>query len=138
MATLGRGACLALLILTICTLGADKNSENTKGEIKTRYDLNGRPVNQGLERKGMHSVVGTATLASGTVTLKLNTSTQRGKQDVSFIDSSTYTGKAWTLYPGDTAVYKMLAVSGTEFIIKVIRGSEWSDTARVYFQLEGE
>ena len=112
--------------------------EDTKGEVKTRYDISGRPVNQALYAKGYHQVVGNARLVSGLDTLELNTSTTNGRQDISYSSDSTYHGIVWSSHAGDTGLYMVEPISGTSFIIKVAKKSVWSDTAYVRFTLQGE
>lgn len=106
-----------------------------KRQIKTQYDIYGRPVNQAQNAKGHHMVVGSTKLVSGVDTLTLNTSTTDGKQDISYMADSTYSGRAWSLSASNSNRYWIVPLSGTQFIVK---SSSGTDTATVRFILEGE
>lgn len=109
--------------------------EIVKGQVKTRYGPDGRPVNQSEYAKGKHTVVGSCTLVNGVDTISLNTSTQNGQQDVSFIDNSTYFGQAWIVGGNGGKTYEIRAIAGNKF---VIASSDTTDTSTVNFQVEGE
>ena len=79
-------------------------------KVKTVYDHNGRPINQGQDRKGWHRVGGSVTLSSGRAIVTLNTSAAEGRQDVGFISDSTYAGTAWSLDTNNGKTYKIYAV----------------------------
>lgn len=106
-----------------------------KGQIKTNYDINGRPVNQAQNAKGFHRVIGSTKLSGGVDTVTLNTSMSDGRQDVSFISSGTYHGLAWSLSASNDSTYKVIPLSGTKFIIKSSGGT---DTATVKYIVSGE
>ena len=125
-----------ILAFFICAVVVGQ--DNTKKEILTRYLISGRVANQAQDAKGMHEVLGSVTLSSSTATVTLNTSTAEGKQDISFRDSTTYTGQVFSMNPNDTAIYRVVAVSGKQFTIKVLRASDWSNTATVKYVLRGE
>lgn len=129
---------IILLLLFSMVYSQEDNSEKVKKQVKTVYDINGRPINQSQNSKGIHTVKGVVTLSSGTATITLNTSTENGKQDISFLADSTYSGSAWTLNSSDTAIYRVRPISGTQFIISVIKPSDFSSTATVRYQVQGE
>ncbi len=107
-----------------------------KRQIKTRYDINGRAVNQSQDAKGHHRVVGSCTLSSGVDTVSLNTSTADGKNDISFISSSTFSGRVWSANLANRSkTYSIMPLSGTKFVVV---SSDTSDTAAVQFVVEGE
>lgn len=139
----------SLLLLFIGTVDDNAHSANAKddnksiarqveivkGQIKTNYDITGRPVNQAEDAKGRHRVLGSATLVNGVDTISLNTSTQNGRQDVSFIDNSTYFGQAWIVGGNGGKTYEIRAIAGNKFVIV---SSDTTDTNTVNFQVEGE
>ncbi len=110
-------------------------TKRVKGEIKTIYTIGGRPINQSVDAKGLHRVFGSTKLTAGVDTLILNTAIGGGLQDVSFISSSTYWGRAWSLDPANDSTYKVIPLSGNKFIVKSSGGT---DTATVNFVVEGE
>ena len=81
------------LILLCSTLFA----QDAEKKVKTNYDINGNPVNQSQDSKGLHRVVGLVKLVGGKAAVFLNSSTAEGRQDISFIADSTYNGIAWSL-----------------------------------------
>lgn len=124
-------------IALLCSLVlAQDEKQNVEGKVKTRYDINGNPINQGLNAKGLHRVVGSTKLVSGLSLITLNTSTANGQQDVSFTDSTTYGGKAWSAALANRAKrYSILPVSGKQFYVV---SSDNTDTVTVRFEVEGE
>lgn len=129
---------LALMVLSACVFAdsTDVKVQQSEGKTKTRYDINGRPVNQGLNVKGFHRVVGSVRLSSGTATVNLNTSTDGGKQDISFTSATTYSGRAWTLSISDRSkVYSVKPINGKKFSVV---SSDTADATTVHFEVEGE
>jgi len=110
-------------------------SKQVELKIKTTYDENGRPVNRGQSRKGWHRVSGSMVLTDGETIVTVNTSTGLGRQDVSFIDSTTYTGVAWSLDTTNTNRYWIIPLSGKSFRIKSSNGA---DVSTVSWKVEGE
>ena len=107
-----------------------------KRQIKTRYDITGRVVNQRQDSKGYHRIVDSASLSNGVDTITLNTSITNGQQDVSFLDATTFFGTAWAsslTSRGNT--YTIIPLSATQFIVV---SSDTTDSATVRFQVEGE
>ena len=133
---------LLAIIVGFCSLDA-KIAPPTEGDqaklvqkkIRTIYDSNGRPVNQGQDRKGWHQVAGSTKLSSGKATVTLNTSTTQGRQDISFLSSVTYRGIASSLDTTNTNRYWIVPLGGTSFRIK---SSDGADTATVQWKVEGE
>lgn len=111
------------------------DDQTVTGQIKTTYDINGRPINSREQNKGWHRVLGIATLASGVDTITLNKSIADGKQDLSFLADSTYGGRAWSLRQSNTNTYRIIPISPIQFIVK---SSDGADTAVVRFLVEGE
>lgn len=103
--------------------------------VTTAYDIYGRPVDQSQYNKGLHTVMGVTTLASGVDTLSLNTSVAEGRQDISFQSETTYHGTAWSLDATNTNTYRVIPLSGHRFVVK---SSSGVDTATVRFFLEGQ
>ena len=113
-----------------------KATRLVKRQIKTRYDINGRPVNQSQDAKGFHRIVGSCTLSSGVDTISLNTSTADGRNDISFISSSTFSGTVWSANIANRSkTYSIMPLSGTRFVVV---SSDTGDTAAVQFVVEGE
>ena len=104
-------------------------------KIKTNYDENGRPINQGQGQKGQHRIVGSTTLSGGKATITVNTSTAQGRQDVGFLSSTTYRGHAWSLDTTNTNRYWIVPLSGKIFMVK---SSDGADSATVQWKVEGE
>lgn len=129
------GLSLGLFLLAIVPIIDGQAADDTEQRVKTIYDADGRPVNQAIDSKGWHQVTGQVKLASGRSTVTLNTSTADGKQDVSFRDSSTYRGSAWSLDTSNAYTYRVIPLSGARF---QIRSSEPTDTATVRYRVEGE
>ena len=141
--------CKLFIILTlICFDAVVLNSaiaENTvdvvQGLVKTVYDITGRPVNQSEDAKGFHRVADSVTLTAGSAQITLNTSTADGKQDVSFIGSSTYNGSAWTTDSTSNNTYKVYPLTSYIFKIKSYDSTgsfDATDVSTVYYRLEGE
>lgn len=108
-------------------------SGDPDGKIKTVYSTSGRPVNQSEQAKGWHRVSDSVQLSAGQTTVTLNTSTENGAYDVSFLNFGTYHGQA---HSSDTSkTYRVIPLTGSQFLIK---SSDGSDTATVYFTVEGE
>lgn len=105
------------------------------GKIKTIYTTAGRPTQQARASKGWHQVADSVKLVAGRAIVSLNTSTARGRQDVSFISKVTYRGMAFNLDTLSITTYKLTPLSGTKFLIK---SSSTTDQALVYFLVEGE
>jgi hypothetical protein len=110
-------------------------ADETEGKVKTVYDITGRPVNQDQDAKGYHRISGTLKLVAGLASTSLNTNINDGRQDVSFINETTYHGQAWSLDSLNTNSYTVYPMSGIVFIIKSSNGA---DTATVQFMVEGE
>jgi len=126
-----------LLVLLLCSVAAFTfaQDEQVEGKIKTIYGPDGRPINQSETAKGWHQVAGTVKLSYGWGSVTLNTSTVDQKQDVSFLDSTSYRGLAWSLDTNNTNTYTVIPRSGTRF---VVRSSVRSDTATINYRVEGE
>lgn len=108
---------------------------NTEGRVKTQYDINGRPINQSEEAKGLHYITGSVTLSGGRATINFNTSTADGKQDVSFIGVGTYRGIVWSTDTSNINVYKIVPLSGIQCLIM---SDSISDVSTVNYRLVGE
>lgn len=107
-----------------------------EGRVKTRFGIDGRPVNQKENAKGLHRVVGSTKLIDGVATITLNSDASDGKQDVTFIDSLTYSGKAWTRLLSNRAKnYTIIPLTGKTFQVV---SSDVSDTSTIHFEVEGE
>ncbi len=128
---------LAMFLMAGLAFSQDKRDDDLlHRQIKTRYNINGRAVNQKQITAGRHIVVGLCTLSSGVDTVTLNTSAADGKQNVSFIDSSTYSGRAWSSdITLRSNVYSILPLSATKFVVV---SSQTDDSAIVRFNVEGE
>ena len=130
---------LILLLLPIAygfddTLAQDA-AKKVKQETKTNYDINGQPINQSMDAKGFHRVYGSVTFVAGAPdTVTLNDSPAEGKQDVSFIDSTTYSGRAWALN-GESHRYWITPLTGLKFVVQTDNDTS---TATVRFVVEGE
>jgi hypothetical protein len=105
------------------------------GKVKTIYTVQGRPTQQRRAAKGWHQVADAVKLAGGRAMISLNTSTIQGRQDVSFIDKTTYRGQAFSLDTLNNFIYQLIPLSGKQFLIK---SSSATDTATVNFLAEGE
>ncbi len=106
-----------------------------KRQVKTRYDIFGRVVNQVQNAKGLHSITGSCKLVAGIDTISLNTSTANNKQDISFLNQTSYSGRSWSLSASNTNRYWIVPLSSTKFIVK---SSDGADTATVRFEVRGE
>lgn len=127
---------LLLLFMALFLLGAmSPETVKVKRQVRTVYDINGRVVNQAQDAKGFHRVSGSTKLVAGVDTVTLNSGTVNGKQDISFTGAGTYWGRAWSLTPTNDSTYKVVPISGTQFLIKSSGGT---DTATVNFVVEGE
>lgn len=124
----------AALLLFLCLCSIIFAGEDEK-RVKTHYDIFGNPVNQSIDSKGWHTVVGVVKLVAGQSTVTLNTSTSEGRQDISFIADSTYRGMAWSLDVTNIRSYRVYPTSGKQFIIK---SDSTGDTSTVRFRVEGE
>ena len=111
------------------------NEKRILGKVKTIYTTKGRPTQQARASKGWHQVADSVRLVAGRAMVSLNTSTAKGRQDVSFISQVTYRGMAFNLDTLSTATYKLTPLSGTKFLIK---SSSTTDISLVYFLVEGE
>lgn len=120
---------------TIKTEKATVNEDEIIGKIKTVYDVGGRPVNQSVQSRGYHRVTDKAVLKNGIDTIEINTSTADGRQNIGFIGDSTYSGRAWSLNPGNQNHYWLVPIGGNKFIIM---SSDSTDNSTVRFQVEGE
>jgi hypothetical protein len=134
--------CLLIAALLLCIVEAKiapttevDQAKTVEGKIRTIYDINGRPINQGQDRKGWHKIAGSTKLSSGKATLTLNTSTAQGRQDVSFLSSATFRGTAWSMDTTNTNRYWIVPLSGKTFMVK---SSDGADTATVQWKVEGE
>lgn len=129
---------ILIIVIALCVsvIPEDRSIVNEAvGTVRTRYGADGRPANQVQQNKGLHQVVGLAALASGRVTITLNTSTVDGRQDVSFMSDSTYRGIAWSMDTSNTNTYKVYALTGSTILIK---SSDGADTSTILYRLEGE
>lgn len=111
------------------------NANDVEGKVKTVYDSNGRPVNQGQDSKGLHRVTGTIKLVAGVASVTLNTNINEGRQDISFISASTYRGQVWMSDTTNANTYGIYPQSGIQFIIL---SSDAADTNTVNYWVEGE
>ena len=104
--------------------------------LRTSYGTDGLPVNRGAVAKGFHRVVGETKLVNGVDTVSLNTSIQNGKQDISFTDVASYSGRAWSMdLANRSKVYSILPLTGSKFVVV---SSSATDTVTVKYVLEGE
>lgn len=132
-----------VLCVAICCPIAAQIEDTTKVDqskvvekkIRTIYGGDGRPMNQGQDRKGWHQVTGSVDLLRGNGIYTLNISNALGKQDVSFLSDSTYWGFAWSLDTTNTNRYWVVPLTGKTFMVKSSNGS---DTATVHWKVEGE
>jgi len=120
---------------TVSTITPTVSEQEILGKVRTVYDVEGRPINQSQEAKGYHRVAGKATLKNGVDTVTINTSTADGRQDMSFLGDSTYSGMAWSLDAGNGNRYWIVPIGGNKF---VVMSSDTTDNATVRFQVEGE
>lgn len=129
--------CMILGLLAVAhSDSVDVKVKKSETKVKTRYDISGRPVNQGQNLKGFHRVVGSCKLVSGIYTVTLNSSTAESRQDISFTNATTYSGRAWTLNVADRSkIYSVKPISGIKFNVV---SSDTADTATVQFEVEGE
>lgn len=134
--------CLLIAACLLCVVEAKiapptgrDQAKLVEKKIRTGYDENGRPVNQGQDRKGWHRVTGSAKLSSGKATVTINTSTAQGRQDVAFLSRSTYWGTSWSLDTTNTNRYWVVPLTGKTLMVK---SSDGADTATVQWKVEGE
>jgi len=135
------GICVTMMAI-YCPV-ADEVKDTTKVDqpkvierkIKTIYDMNGRPVNQGQDRKGWHQVVGSISILRGRGIVTLNMSITEGKQDVSFLSSLTYRGVAWSLDTTSTNRYWIVPLTANKFMVK---SSDSTDNGTIHWKVEGE
>lgn len=114
----------------------ETSSAEVERKIKTVYGIDGRPINQSSQSKGFHRVGGSIKLnGTGVDTVSLNTNIQSGRQDVTFIDQTTYSGRAWSLVAGNGNTYRIIPIGGNKF---EIRSSSSTDTSTINFTVEGE
>lgn len=106
-----------------------------KRRVATTYDTTGVPLFQSQIAKGWHRVSGEVTLVSGKASVTFNSSPLTGRQDVSFQDSTSYRGHAWSLDTTNTNTYRLYPVSGTRCIIL---SSDGADAGTVRFVAEGD
>lgn len=114
---------------------AKRLTKDLEWRLKTTYTPDGRPVNQGIDAKGLHYVAGNVKLVSGRAIVELNTSTSEGRQDVSFIGATTYSGVAWSTDTSNANSYSVMPMSGIKFLV---RSSSGTDTMTVYYRITGE
>jgi hypothetical protein len=124
-----------LFIISAFIATQDAYGQDVEGKVKTVYDLNGRPVNQSQDAKGLHRVSGSIKLTSGVATVLLNTNINDGRQDISFISANTYRGNVWVADTSNANTYKIYPQSGTKFLIL---SSDATDTNTVNYWVEGE
>jgi hypothetical protein len=127
--------CLCLLGVQIAAQQDSVRTLEIEGRVKTVYGTDGRPVNQSQDAKGFHRVTGSVKLASGRAILSFNSSTENGKQDVSFISASTYIGKLSVTDTTNSYTYYFYPLSGKQAMIK---SSSGTDTTTVHFIVERE
>ena len=127
-------AIVAPIALTINGV-EEEPKEEVEGRIKTVYGIDGRPINQSQYAKGYHRVFGECKLVNGIDTISINSSTEDGLQDVTFIGKGTYHGKVWSLNSDNTKSYRIIPLDGQRFIV---RSSDTTDTNTINFQVEGE
>ena len=147
---MGRGkkeAIIALLIFLALPLSAaidsvkvDLNLETAQekrilGKIRTIYTTQGRPTQNTPSAKGWHQISDSQKLTAGKARVTVNTSTANGRQDVSFLSKTSYRGTAFSLDTLNGKSYRLIPLSGTEF---VIISSDSTDTSTVLFLVEGE
>lgn len=114
----------------------DRGRDRLDKQLRTTYTRDGLPINRGAVAKGFHRVAGETTLVAGVDTVSLNTSIQGGKQDISFTDATSYSGRAWSMDLANRAkVYSVLPISGSKFVVV---SSSGTDTVTVKYVLEGE
>lgn len=113
----------------------DIDEKRIIGKIKTIYTAKGRPTQQKRASKGWHQVADAVKLVAGRATVTVNTSTAEGRQDVSFIDKTSYRGLAFSLDTVNTFTYRLVPISGIKFMII---SSSPSDTVTVNYLVEGE
>lgn len=121
-----------LVLLSGCLL---VGAEDVERKLTTAYDIDGRPFNQSQKNPGLHTIFGTAKLSSGVDTVTLNTSVSEGRQNISFLGDSTYSGTVLPVTSADTDRYWIVPLSGNQFIIK---SSDAADTSTVRFKVEGQ
>ena len=115
-------------------LGAE--IKRLKGQVQTIYEIgSGRPAQQGIFQKGLHSAQDQITLVAGRAIVEVNTSIQEGKQDLSFVDKDSYRGWAWTTDSTDTNRYTVIPLSGTKFLI---RSSDPADASTINYMVTGD
>lgn len=105
-------------------------------KLRTIYGVDGLPFNRGIGAAGFHRVSGVCKLVAGVDTVILNTSISDGKNDISFTDSTTFHGTAWSMALGNRGnVYTVLPLSPIKFVVV---SSDVTDTATILFSLEGD
>lgn len=107
-----------------------------EGQVSTRYDTDGLPVNQGQDRKAYRRIVGEAQLDSGKVTINIETQPDADRQSISFISAETFHGIAWSIDTTNTNQYVLYPVDDKNFMIKCL--TDALDSSTVKFQVEGE
>ncbi len=113
-----------------------RETELLDHKIRTIYGVGGLPFNRGIGAKGFHRVTGVCKLVAGVDTVTLNTLIDGGKNDVSFTDSSTFHGRAWSMDLGNRGrIYSILPLTSTKFVVV---SSDNTDTATILFSLEGD
>ena len=105
------------------------------GKVKTIYTVKGRPTQRSQFGKGWHQIADSWKLVAGRAIVSLNTSTSQNRQDVSFLSKETYRGTAFSLDTLNSRTYKIIPLSGAQFLIM---SSDSTDTATVNFLVEGE
>lgn len=131
----------ALIMMGVIGIGdstkvIEKASEDAQRKTKTIYDVLGRAKNQGFDNKGLHRITGSCTLTNGVDTVTLNSSPADGKNDVTFLSDTTYSGRVWSTNIDNRANrYYIIPISGKQFIVV---SSDAADTATVRYIVEGE
>ncbi len=114
----------------------DLPEKEVLGKVKTIYDFTGRPSNQSRANKGWHQIEGFVTLVGGRANVVLNTSTSQGRQDVSFLNDSSYSASAIVNRDSSaTFTYRFVPISGSKFMIM---SSSLTDTSTLYIKIEGQ
>ena len=139
-----RGFWIVLMCVSLALAAADTtrvakpavpDARKITGEIKTVFGIDGRPVNQSQTSKGFHRVTGTTRLVNGRATIRLNTRTVEGRQDVTFLSKNTFKGIITVLDTTNGKSYRVVPLSAKE---AYIISTDSTDTQTVNYTLEGE
>ena len=104
-------------------------------KLRTAYALDGQVFSQSQFSKGWHRAVGTATLSNGMVKIGVNSAVSGSmRNDLSFLDSTTYRGFAWSLDTANRNTYWVYPVSAESALVI---SSDTLDNATVNVILEG-